>query len=235
MAVGTDQYEIMGISLFGPPPLKQIHLPFDTGLFTFFGPNGAGKSSILEGILGALQGRKRARVEAYIHVRLTGLTRDSDPDQASRFELSLRRGLNMDPEQVYGRTRQWLWNGVIESISDRAELAIKALGDNMVVSLRSTGTEDTPKWDAFYSMQLDDEDWSRLEAHQRWSSSIIDRVAGRHESNEKDARVDLVDEIHNAPPLPFHVDSPMWSSLPLVQTAGVGDNVNFWPPNWPLP
>jgi hypothetical protein len=140
----------------------------------------------------------------------------------------------VNPEQVYGRTRQSLWNGVIESISHRAELAKRAIGDSIVVSLRSAGSEDIPKWDAYYSMHLGDEDWSRLEAHQRWSSSLIDRITGLERGGE-DIQVDLVDEIRNAPPLPFHEDSPMWNNVPLVSTAGEDDHLNFWPRDWHLP
>lgn len=89
MAVGSDGYEVLGVSLFGPPPLEQIHLPVDGGLFTFFGPNGAGKTSVLEGVMDAFWGRRRANSEAYVHVRLTGLSSDPDAEGVSEFEHAL--------------------------------------------------------------------------------------------------------------------------------------------------
>ncbi|WP_374102713.1 AAA family ATPase [Arthrobacter sp. GN70] len=191
MAVGSDGYEVIGVSLFGPPPLEQIHLPLDPGLFTFFGPNGAGKSTVLNGVRDALRGRWRANSHSYVHIRLTGLPRNTDPDRVSQFELSLREGLSLDRTEVYGRTRQKLWNGVLASISDRAEVEIPPVGESMVVSLSATGTEDSPRWSVFYCGSLGDEEWSRVDAVAGWRTSLMDWARRHKRHGEGPPKVSL--------------------------------------------
>lgn len=68
-------YEILGVSLVGPPPLGTVHLPWNETLTVLYGPNGAGKSVILNGISRALGGGGR-RGWAYLHVRIT---EDAEP------------------------------------------------------------------------------------------------------------------------------------------------------------
>ena len=53
--VGPD-YEILGISLYGPPPVGWFHLQWDQALTVLYGPNGAGKTTIMAGIRGRAHG-----------------------------------------------------------------------------------------------------------------------------------------------------------------------------------
>ncbi|MFJ6378306.1 AAA family ATPase [Pseudarthrobacter oxydans] len=234
MAIGSDGYEIIRVSLFGPPPLEQIHLSIDAGLITLFGPNGAGKSSVLEGVLDALHGWRRAKARAYVHVRLTGLTLNTDPERVSRFERSLRQGLSIDPTEVYGRTRQRLWGGVLTAISDRAEVELPPVGDSMVVSLSAVGSEDSPQWSVFYSDLLDEEAWSRVDAFASWRTSMMD-WARRYKQHGEGHPEALLDEVVMPPVVPFLEDSPMIEDVPMVSPAGKGEHLNFWPRDWPVP
>ena len=234
MAIGSDGYEIIGVSLFGPPPLEQIHLSIDAGLFTLFGPSGAGKSSVLEGVLDALQGRRRAKSHAYVHVRLTGLALNTDPEKVSRFEHSLREGLSIDRTEVYGRTRQKLWNGVLAAISGRAEVEVPPVGDSMVISLAAKGTEGHPRWDVFYCEPLDDEEWARVDALANRQRSLMD-WARRHVRDGEGLPDGVLDEFFQPLGVPFLEDSPMWENVPLVASLEKGGQLNFWPKYWPVP
>ena len=68
---GPD-YEILGVSLVGPPPLGVFHLEWQSVLTVLYGPNGAGKSALLRGIRNALLGEVTLDGRAYLHIRLTG-------------------------------------------------------------------------------------------------------------------------------------------------------------------
>ena len=50
MPLHSDWYDIVGLSVIGPPPLGEIHLPWQRGLHVVYGRNGAGKTRLLEAI-----------------------------------------------------------------------------------------------------------------------------------------------------------------------------------------
>lgn len=64
-------YEILGVSLIGPPPLGAVHLRWQQTLTVLYGLNGAGKSTILNGIRDALTGSRTSQGYSYLHIRLT--------------------------------------------------------------------------------------------------------------------------------------------------------------------
>ncbi|GAB3273760.1 hypothetical protein GCM10027449_11470 [Sinomonas notoginsengisoli] len=234
MAVGSNGYEVVGVSLIGPPPLEQVHLPIDAGLFTFFGPNGAGKSSILDGLLNVLGGRRGSRSHAYLHVRLTDLP-ENDPEEMSHFERSLWQGLNIDSREIYGRTRQALWRAAVSAISEKAEVEVPAVEDSVFVSLAAVGTEDEPKWESFYGWPLSDDEWSRVHKSANRQMMIHD-WALRHMRGGRQGLPDgWLEELSEPAGLPLLEDSPMWQELPLVAPRGEADQLNFWPRNWPVP
>lgn len=235
MAVGSDGYEVIGVSLFGPPPLEQIHLPVEAGLSTFFGPNGAGKSSVLVGVLDAFRGRYRSGSKAYVHVRLTGLASDPDPSDMSQFERSLWEGLDVDHNEAEGRTRQQLWQWAISAVSGRADVDMAPVGESMVVSLASMGTEERPQWEAFYCGQLSNEEWAQVAAYADWQTALKDQMKLYMKGDGGFNADYFSDQLSRSPGLPYLLDSPMREDILLVAPAGKGDQPNFWPRTWPVP
>ena len=64
-------YELVGVSLSGPPPLGRIHVRLPAGVTALYGVNGAGKSRLLAGIHSALQGfGTRGPSQSVLHLRV---------------------------------------------------------------------------------------------------------------------------------------------------------------------
>jgi hypothetical protein len=52
----TDEAQIIGVNLVGPPPIDELWIRLDDAVNVFYGPNGAGKSAILQGLRSAFSG-----------------------------------------------------------------------------------------------------------------------------------------------------------------------------------
>ena len=67
---GQQGVEIIGLSLFGPPPLGEIHLRWNQALHVAYGINGAGKSVLLSTIAKLLRFEPTGGY-AFVHMRLS--------------------------------------------------------------------------------------------------------------------------------------------------------------------
>ncbi|TQS94362.1 hypothetical protein EU811_00815 [Arthrobacter sp. TS-15] len=123
---------------------------------------------------------------------------------------------------------------MLTAISDRAEVELPTLGDSMVVSLLAAGTADSPRWSAFYSELLDDEEWSRVDEFASWHTSMMD-LARRYKQYGHGHPDSDLDEFVMPPVSPFLPDSPMLENVPMVAPVGGEEHRNFWPRNLPVP
>lgn len=83
-----DWYEIIGISLFGPPPLGAIHIPWTSGINVLYGRNGVGKTRILEALLAFERRRELPDASAFLHVRYDPSRRPNTDSPQSLQELA---------------------------------------------------------------------------------------------------------------------------------------------------
>lgn len=63
-------YEILGATLFGPPPLGTVHYEWREGFVTVYGKNGVGKSRFLRSLEGVLSGRRVDGGRGWLHLKL---------------------------------------------------------------------------------------------------------------------------------------------------------------------
>ncbi len=63
-------FEILGVSLMGPPPVGTVHLEMKPGVNALYGLNGAGKTRILSGIQSAYSGVAIEGGAALLHFRV---------------------------------------------------------------------------------------------------------------------------------------------------------------------
>lgn len=61
---------LLGVSLYGPAPLRSTHIRLESGLSVFYGVNGAGKTAVLRGLEAAFSGIKTSSSTALLHVAL---------------------------------------------------------------------------------------------------------------------------------------------------------------------
>lgn len=68
--MGAADLELRGVSLFGPPPVGEVHIPLLRGVAALYGRNGAGKTRVIAGIRAAIRGYAQREGVALLHVRL---------------------------------------------------------------------------------------------------------------------------------------------------------------------
>lgn len=93
-------YRILGLSLFGPAPLGEVHLQWDGRLTAAYGLNGSGKTVLLNTIGRALSGKPTGG-DAFVHVQIED-ERLPDQDLYERergFVSDLFTGLLLDLER----------------------------------------------------------------------------------------------------------------------------------------
>ncbi len=69
--MAQQDFEIVGISLFGPSPLGEIHLRWESRFTVLYGLNGAGKTALLTAISDLFAGDGTGG-DAFLHLRLPG-------------------------------------------------------------------------------------------------------------------------------------------------------------------
>ncbi len=68
LAAGT--VAILGVSLYGPAPLRSTHIRLEPGVSVFYGVNGAGKTAVLRGLEAAFSGVRASGSTALLHIQL---------------------------------------------------------------------------------------------------------------------------------------------------------------------
>lgn len=61
---------VLGVSLYGPAPLRSTHIRLEKGVSVFYGVNGAGKTAVLRGLESAFGGIRSDGSTALLHLRL---------------------------------------------------------------------------------------------------------------------------------------------------------------------
>src|SRR4051812_32565987 len=61
---------VLGVSLYGPAPLRSTHIRLEPGVSVFYGVNGAGKTAVLRGLESAFGGIRSQASTALLHLRM---------------------------------------------------------------------------------------------------------------------------------------------------------------------
>ncbi len=61
---------VLGVSLYGPAPLRSTHIRLESGVSVFYGVNGAGKTAVLRGLESAFGGIRSEASTALLHLRM---------------------------------------------------------------------------------------------------------------------------------------------------------------------
>lgn len=248
MSLKGKGYEIMGASVFGPPPIHGAHVDFHSGTTMLYGKNGVGKTRLLEQVTQALrgvgpQGRTRT-TGALIHVSIESQPADGDND----FVRALYEMLDVDEDAcredeyreefqraIMARTDSW---GEFFADDPMAFLAYPELSisQGFHISLEPEGTSENRSWSVYLSAVLSDEQHRELQTYARASGEA-------NRALFEDANTDLMLALEN----PFSLaHAKEWYLQPFdvrpVQSANEHEYVvlgssplDSWPSRLPVP
>lgn len=93
MALKSRQLEIIGASVFGPPPLGWVHIPLRVGVSALYGKNGVGKTRLLRALRNTMAGVACDDSLGLLHVRVPQVHDFYADPWRTGFEEGLRQHL----------------------------------------------------------------------------------------------------------------------------------------------
>ena len=107
MALKSRQLEIIGASVFGPPPLGWVHIPLGVGVLVLYGKNGVGKTRLLRALRNTMAGIGGDGSLGWLHVRVPQVHDFYSDPWRSGFESGLRRHLVDSRGKLIGQLTGW--------------------------------------------------------------------------------------------------------------------------------
>ena len=107
MALKSRQLEIIGASVFGPPPLGWVHIPLGVGVSVLYGKNGVGKTRLLRALRNTMAGIGGDGSLGLLHVRVPQVHDFYFDPWRTGFESGLRRHLVDSRGKLIGQLTGW--------------------------------------------------------------------------------------------------------------------------------
>lgn len=154
---------VLGVSLYGPAPLRSTHIRLESGVSVFYGVNGAGKSAVLRGLESAFGGIRADGSTALLHLRMPDpwphmYTRERLLEQAtptarglpSRLLDGFKSGWQWSTladlaDQIFDDWARAVTAFLLRTSEDLADDEATALAEQRLVSIEPIGSA-TPAW-----------------------------------------------------------------------------------------
>lgn len=248
MSLKGKGYEIMGASVFGPPPIHGVHVDFHSGTTMLYGKNGVGKTRLLEQVTQALRGvgrKGRTRTAgSLIHISIDTQPADGDGDFVRALyemldvhEDSYREDEYREEFQRAVMARADSWGEFFEDDPmDFLAYPELSTSQGFQISLEPEGTSENRSWSVYLSAVLSEEQHQELQTYARASDDSNRALL-------EDANTDLMLALKN----PFSLArAKEWYLQPFDVRPGLSPGgheylvlgsspIHSWPSSVPVP
>ncbi|MHA7142856.1 AAA family ATPase [Arthrobacter sp. Sr33] len=236
-------FDIIGASLFGPPPIDAVHLELEAGMTVLYGQNGAGKSKILQELSAVLHGigpNHPGGVTSGIsclHLRLTSLDRAVQEVPGIFLKLLLdwdfeRNALEVLQESVAKSLVQYR---IIDEGDEEWYESLFPGTAGVFISLFPRGTQDEPSFEVWISSLVSIDDRTGFAEHVASNYAITQRLLNEAEKLSPTQITEILGSVQRNPLSPWvEQDNPV-AVRSDHRGMAMSSRLDGWPERFPVP